>query len=59
MSSSYSCEQELRKIAEKLYEQASELEQAADTLRSLRDDEDATERLESAKRWAKDWMKRC
>ena len=58
MSSSYSCECELRELAEKLSSAAYELEQAADVLKALRDVDCYKEQISSAKKWAKDWMKR-
>lgn len=57
MSGSYSCEAELRKIAEGLHAQAYELEQAADVLATLRESSETEERIKQAKIWAKDWMK--
>lgn len=56
MSSSYNAEMELRKIADELFAQAGELQEAADVLKTLR--EDNTKRISEAKKWAKDWMKR-
>jgi len=58
VSSSYSCESKLRELAQELHRQAYELEQAADTLKTLRDTENMKDELAAAKAWAKDWMKR-
>lgn len=58
MSTSYGCEEKLRNLASKLYDQAHELEKAADILRSLRDYEDTQGEIESVKRVAKEWMTR-
>lgn len=58
MSSSYSCETKLREMALDLHNQAYELEQAADVLRTLRENEHLKEEIKCAKNWAKDWMKR-
>jgi hypothetical protein len=57
MSSSWSCETELREIAEELHRKAYELEQAADVLETLRESSDQEERIKKAKEWAKGWMK--
>ncbi len=57
MSSSYSCECELRDLAEKLHQQGYELEQAADVLRVLRDSSEIQENIRKAKEWARGWMK--
>ena len=58
MSSSYSCECELRKLAEGLHRQACELEEAANVLATIRDSEETKKKIEDAKEWAKEWMKR-
>ncbi len=60
MSSSYSCECELREMAEKLRKDAYELEQAADLLELLRDSENSKlreEKIKGLKDWAKSWIK--
>ena len=58
MSSSYSCEQRLRSIAERLRAEAADLENAADVLELLRKDEGREDRIKEAKQWAKEWMKK-
>ena len=61
MSSSWNCEVQLREMVEELRREAYELEQAADLLQELRNDEDhkaRDERLRQLKDWAKDWIKR-
>jgi hypothetical protein len=58
MSSSYSCEFELRKLAEELRHNAEELEDAANVLETLRNSSDLQEKVDQAKKWAKDWMLR-
>ena len=60
MSTSLSCETELREIADELRSQAYDLEKAADVLQVLRDEEkskEMREKIKSAKEWAKGWMK--
>lgn len=57
MSSSYNCENELRELAEALRKKAFDLETAADTLAILRDSDDMSEKIRTAKAWAKKWMK--
>ena len=57
MSSSYNCEEELRKLASKLRVQALDLETAADTLAILRDSNMVEKEIKEAKQWAKNWMK--
>ena len=61
MSTSWSCEQELRKMAEELHGQAYELEQAADLLQLMRDtesQESTMAKIKSLKLWAAGWIKR-
>lgn len=58
MSSSYSCECELRGLAQKLISQAQELIDAADTLQVLRESDFHKESIANAKKWAKDWLSR-
>lgn len=55
MSTSYNCECELTKLAEKLECWASELRQAAHVLALLRREEIVKE-IKEAKKWAKTWM---
>lgn len=57
MSTSHSCEDELRRIASDLYAKAAELEQAAEVLRVLRETVNLKDEIASAKKWAKDWMR--
>ena len=61
MSSSWSCEQELRDLATELYAKASELEDAANVLATLREEGNIgslKKRINDAKSWAKGWMER-
>ena len=58
MSSSYSCEEELKKLANDLYEKADELRKAAEVLETLRDSAEINNRIQSAQLWAKQWMER-
>lgn len=57
MSSSWNCEQELRNLAQELHRQAYDLENAAEILATLRNSDDIKERIASARRRAKEWMK--
>ena len=57
MSTSHSCEQSLRNLAEELIAQASDLRQAADVLEVLRNESDTKARIKEAKEWAKSWLK--
>jgi hypothetical protein len=57
VTSSYSAEQELREIANRLRQEARELETAADVLRTLRECSQHKSEIQNAKRWAKGWMK--
>lgn len=57
MSNSYSCEEELRRLAQELHDKVYELESAADVLKTLRESPEIEEKIISAKRWAKGWMK--
>lgn len=58
MSSSYSCEEKLRELASDLHKKAYELEEAANTLETLRKSDNMQSEIASAKKWAKDWMGR-
>jgi hypothetical protein len=57
MGDSYECEDELRKLAEKLRVEATELEHAADVLATLRDTQMHQTTLQHARAWAKSWMR--
>lgn len=56
MSSSHSCESELRRVADELHKKAYELEQAADALATLRDSKELEDKISQAKEWAKSWL---
>ena len=56
MSSSYNCEEELRRLAEELHRKAYSLEEAAETLKTLRDSNEIENKIKSAKQWAKQSM---
>lgn len=58
MSSSWSCEMDVRKLADKLHAEAYELEQIAETLRILRESESHQVEISKAKEWAKSWLAR-
>lgn len=58
MSSSFSCEEELMKLADELHKQAYDLEKATETLRILRNSQEIQDRIKAAKEWAKKWMER-
>ena len=58
MSSSYSCEEELKKLEKDLYEKGDELRKAAEVLETLRDSAEINNRIQSAQLWAKQWMER-
>ena len=57
MSTSLSCETWMRELAKKLHDQAYELERAADVLQILREKCDYKTEIQTAKEWAKDWLK--
>jgi hypothetical protein len=58
MSSSWNTEEKLKEQAEKLREMVNTLEDAAEILRSLREDGEIIEQFKSNIERAKDWMKR-
>ncbi len=57
MSSSWACEEELKRLAEELHLRAKELERAAEVLETLRNSDELENAIKKAKAWAKDWMK--
>jgi hypothetical protein len=58
MSDSYGCEEELMRIVELLRQKANELEEAAESLKALRDNEFYKSEIENAVNRAKEWAKR-
>lgn len=58
MSTSYNTEMELRELATSLRQDADHLEQAADILCALRESKHLAADVASAKRAAKEWLKR-
>lgn len=58
MSDSYGCEEELKRIVELLRQKAYDLEEAAESLKALRDNEFYKSEIENAVNRAKEWAKR-
>lgn len=59
MSDSYSCELGLRKIADEMHSEAYRLEEVADLLLALREQENTMERIkkiQGLKQWALQWL---
>ena len=56
MSSRWGCEEELRKVAEKLHAYAYDLEKAADALELIRKTDSLKDERARAISWAKGWM---
>lgn len=57
MSNSFSCEVELEKLAEKLHDEAYDLEKAVEILKTLRESENHKDEIKSAKQRARSWMR--